>query len=182
MNPSQTGNETNIKLPFFFVFTSMVALIGSQVLLLMQGDFMVAGVFRVPGIWAAAHLFILGWALMVAMGAMYQLVPVAFLTPVWSEKFGFVQFFVTAIGVFWFAHALFYNPGNALISRDFNIAWHSDVSFSNVHDIKKAGQTEYFNALRRNRAILPLNDDRPWHYTAGRDEIWNGWKYLYGHY
>ncbi len=112
--PAQTGNETNLKLPFFFIFTSMVALVGSQVLLLLQGDFMVAGVFRVPGIWAAAHLFILGWALMVAMGAMYQLVPVAFLTPIWSEKFGFVQFFVTAIGVFWFAHALFYTPGSAL--------------------------------------------------------------------
>lgn len=115
MNPSQTGNETNIKLPFAFIFTSMVALIGSQALLLLQGKFMVEGIFRVPGIWAAAHLFILGWALMVAMGAMYQLVPVAFLTPVWSEKFGFVQFAVTAVGIFWFAHALFYDTGNALI-------------------------------------------------------------------
>lgn len=115
MNPSQTGNETNIKLPFAFIFTSMVALIGSQALLLIQGRFMVEGIFRVPGIWAAAHLFILGWALMVAMGAMYQLVPVAFLTPIWSEKFGFVQFTVTAVGIFWFAHVLFYDTGNALI-------------------------------------------------------------------
>jgi hypothetical protein len=115
LNPSQTGNETNIKLPFAFIFTSMLALIGSQALLLLQGKFMVEGIFRVPGIWAAAHLFILGWALMVAMGAMYQLVPVAFLTPVWSEKFGFVQFAVTAVGIFWFAHALFYDTGNALI-------------------------------------------------------------------
>lgn len=114
MNPSQIGSETNIKLPFLFIFTSMAALIGSQVLLLLHGSDITAGTFRVPGIWAAAHLFILGWALMAAMGAMYQLVPVAFLTPVWSEKFGFLQFGVTAIGVFWFAHALFYNPGSAL--------------------------------------------------------------------
>jgi hypothetical protein len=36
---------------------------------------------------------------MVAMGSIYQLVPVAFLTKIWNEKFGFIQFFVTALGI-----------------------------------------------------------------------------------
>jgi hypothetical protein len=109
------GNETNIKLPFSFIFFSMLALISSQLLILLNGDMLITGTFRLPAIWSAAHLFVLGWALMVAMGAMYQLVPVAFLTPIWSEKFGFWQFTVTALGILTFATALYLRPQDALI-------------------------------------------------------------------
>lgn len=115
MIPNSTGNETNIKLPFSFILFGLVAFIASQSILLFNGSSIITGSFRIPPIWSAAHLFILGWAVMTAMGAMYQLVPVAFLTPIWSEKFGFVQFFITAIGVLWFAHALFHEPQTALI-------------------------------------------------------------------
>lgn len=115
MFSSHSGNETNIKLPFSFIFVSIIGLIGSQILLLFHGDFLLDGQFRVPGIWSATHLFILGWALMVAMGAMYQLVPVAFLTPIWSEKFGFIQMGIYVVGVFSFAHFLFYDPQKALL-------------------------------------------------------------------
>lgn len=109
------GNETNIKLPFSFIFFSMLALISSQLLILLNGDMLITGTFRLPAIWSAAHLFVLGWALMVAMGAMYQLVPVAFLTPIWSEKFGFWQFTVTALGILTFATVLYLRPQDALI-------------------------------------------------------------------
>ncbi|WP_066294489.1 hypothetical protein [Bacillus sp. FJAT-29937] len=112
---SSSGNETNIKLPFSFILVSIIALIGSQILLLFHGDYMISGQFRIPGIWSAAHLLLLGWALMIAMGAMYQLVPVAFLTPIWNEKFGLIQFGVYVIGVFSFAHFLFYEPQKALV-------------------------------------------------------------------
>lgn len=47
----------------------------------------------------AAHLLLVGFAIMVAMGAMYQLVPVAFLTPIWNESFGFYQLVVTVVGI-----------------------------------------------------------------------------------
>ncbi len=76
---------------------------------------LVDGSFRIPAIWSSAHLLILGWALMVAMGAMYQLVPVAFLTKIWNEKFGFIQFFITAIGIATFSAMLYLSPQNALI-------------------------------------------------------------------
>jgi hypothetical protein len=52
---------------------------------------------------------------MTAMGAMYQLVPVAFLTKIWNEKFGFFQFAVTAIGIVTFALMLYWAPQKALI-------------------------------------------------------------------
>lgn len=114
MSAQTMGKETNIKLPFSFIAFSMVAMFLSQVLLLANGDLLVSGNYRIPEIWSAAHLFILGWALMVAMGAMYQLVPVAFLTPIWNEKFGYFQFAVTAIGISLFAGALYFRPQEAL--------------------------------------------------------------------
>lgn len=115
MIPQSTGNETNIKLPFSFILFSVFAIVISQVILLFNGDTLLNGNFRVPAIWSVAHLFILGWALMIAMGAMYQLVPVAFLTPIWNEKFGFIQFGMTSIGIVWFAWALYSAPHQALI-------------------------------------------------------------------
>jgi hypothetical protein len=114
MIPQSSSNETNMKLPFSFILFSLIAIIVSQILLLINGDMISNGIFRLPGIWSAAHLFILGWALMVAMGSMYQLVPVAFLTPIWNERFGFIQFGVTAIGIAWFATALYIAPHMAL--------------------------------------------------------------------
>ncbi|MFB3163020.1 hypothetical protein ABLO26_16850 [Neobacillus sp. 179-J 1A1 HS] len=115
MLPQTMGSETNIKLPFSFILFSLVALVLSQLLVLVNGQMVVNGSFRIPAIWSAAHLLVLGWALMVAMGAMYQLVPVAFLTPIWNEKFGFIQFFVTAIGISTFSWMLYVSPQNALI-------------------------------------------------------------------
>jgi len=109
------GNETNIKLPFAFIAFSMFAMVLSQLLLLLNGELLISGTYRIPAIWSAAHLFVLGWALMAAMGAMYQLVPVAFLTPIWNEKFGFAQFSVTAVGIAAFAAALYISPQDALI-------------------------------------------------------------------
>ncbi len=103
---TQSKTETNIKLPLFFILYSLVAFVLSQGLVLWKGAPMLDGAFRTPILWSAAHLLLLGWALMVAMGAMYQLVPVAFLTPIWSERFGFFQFAVSAVGISGFAFSL----------------------------------------------------------------------------
>lgn len=106
----QLSNETNIRLPLSFIIFSVVALVASQVILLFNGHMVIDGYFRTSALLSSAHLLILGWALMVAMGAMYQLVPVAFLTPIWSEKFGFIQFWVTAIGFGGFGITLSFSP------------------------------------------------------------------------
>ncbi|MBV7508000.1 hypothetical protein KW850_22545 [Bacillus sp. sid0103] len=115
MLPQNMGSETTIKLPFSFILFSLIALVLSQFLLLVNGKLMGAGNFRIPVIWSSAHLLVLGWALMAAMGAMYQLVPVAFLTKIWNEKFGFIQFFVTAVGIVSFSGMLYWSPQNAMI-------------------------------------------------------------------
>ncbi|MDR6998122.1 hypothetical protein [Neobacillus niacini] len=115
MLPQNMGSETNVKLPFSFIFFSLIALVLSQIVLLFNGDLLTGGSFRIPAIWSAAHMLVLGWALMVAMGAMYQLVPVAFLTKIWNEKFGFLQFFITAMGIIGFVGLLYSSPQNAII-------------------------------------------------------------------
>ncbi|MEQ6375467.1 hypothetical protein RZN25_01280 [Bacillaceae bacterium S4-13-56] len=91
--------ETNAKLPFSFILFSLIGFITAQWFLFSNSEFLAQGIYRTPNLWMAAHFLILSWAVMVVMGAMYQLVPVAFLTPIWSEKFGFFQFVVTAIGI-----------------------------------------------------------------------------------
>ena len=107
---TQPNSETNIKLPFSFIFFSLAAFIVSQLLVLWKGDMMLDGGFRQPILWSAAHLLLLGWALMAAMGSMYQLVPVAFLTPIWCEKLGFLQFAVTSLGITIFSASLALAP------------------------------------------------------------------------
>ncbi len=115
MLPQNMGSETNIKLPFSFILFSLIALVLSQILLLINGQLMASGTFRIPVIWSSAHLLVLGWSLMAAMGSMYQLVPVAFLTKIWNEKFGFIQFFVTAVGIVSFSGMLYWSPQNAML-------------------------------------------------------------------
>ena len=116
MMPGLSKTETNIKLPFSFIIYSLLAFSASQIILFFSGDFMTNGTFRIPPLWMVAHLLLLGWALMVAMGAMYQLVPVAFLTPIWNEKFGFIQFVITAVGITSFALSLAFSPNLTMIT------------------------------------------------------------------
>ncbi|WP_090079883.1 hypothetical protein [Lentibacillus persicus] len=92
-------SSTNIKLPLSFILYALVAFVISQIILFLNNDVMAMGQFRIPDIWMGAHFLIVGYAAMIAMGAMYQLVPVALLAPTWNQTFGFIQFIVTAVGV-----------------------------------------------------------------------------------
>ncbi|ETI70039.1 hypothetical protein [Neobacillus vireti] len=147
MLPQNMGNETNIKLPFSFIFFSIVALVFSQILLLLNGQMMVDGSFRLPAIWSSAHLLILGWALMVAMGAMYQLVPVAFLTNIWNEKFGFIQFFVTAAGIASFSGMLYCAPQKAMIPGILTLVGILMFLFQMVMTLKKQAKPTILTAF-----------------------------------
>ncbi|WP_373284330.1 hypothetical protein [Virgibacillus oceani] len=106
--------DTNIKLPLAFIVYALIAFAAAQLIFLLHHDLLVAGQMRMPDIWMGAHFLLLGFALMVAMGAMYQLVPVAFLTPIWNQTFGFAQFYFTAIGITGFAILLGIKPDSAI--------------------------------------------------------------------
>lgn len=101
-----SDNATDIRLPFSFIFFGLFSLNVAQWLILFNGDLLLDGAFRSPSVWMAAHFLLLGWGVLTAMGAMYQLVPVAFITEIWNERLGFVQMGVTIIGVLGLAAAL----------------------------------------------------------------------------
>lgn len=115
-------SETNIKLPLSFIVYALFAFVASQLILFANSADLLAANFRIPEIWMSAHFLLLGFAVMVAMGAMYQLVPVAFLTPIWNEKFGFIQFFVTAFGFAILALLLGYRPDIAIYGGILTVA------------------------------------------------------------
>ena len=96
-------SDTNIKLPLGFIIFALLAFAVSQIILFFNSSELLVGMFRIPKIWMSAHFLLLGFAVMTAMGAMYQLIPVAFLTSIWNQKLGFIQFFITAIGLTSFA-------------------------------------------------------------------------------
>lgn len=106
--------NTNVMLPLAFIIYGLLAFAASQFILLFHTDLLLMGSFRTPSIWMATHFLLLGFAVMVVMGAMYQLVPVAFLTPIWSQKFGLVQFVVTIIGFTSFILLIGLAPGKAV--------------------------------------------------------------------
>ncbi len=108
MNGVNLKTNTNIKLPLSFIIYALAALAFAVVVLFANSGELLAGEFRMPKIWMSAHVLLLGFALMTAMGAMYQLVPVTFLTPIWNQGFGYVQFAVTAVGLTVFALLLGY--------------------------------------------------------------------------
>jgi hypothetical protein len=147
MLPQSMGSETNIKLPISFIFFSLIALVLSQLILLINGQMLTAGSFRIPAIWSSAHLLVLGWALMAAMGAMYQLVPVAFLTKIWSEKFGFIQFSITAAGILSFSGMLYWAPQNALIPGSLTLLGIMMFLFQMYMTLKKQAKPNILTAF-----------------------------------
>ncbi|MUV36457.1 hypothetical protein JNUCC1_00259 [Lentibacillus sp. JNUCC-1] len=108
------NSSTNIKIPLSFIILGLTAFVGAQIILLFNYGELSISQFRTPAVWSGAHVLLLGFAVMVAMGAMYQLVPVAFLTPIWNETFAVIQLVITAIGFGVFSVLLFVNPGSAV--------------------------------------------------------------------
>ncbi|WP_277678913.1 hypothetical protein [Gracilibacillus dipsosauri] len=92
-------SHVNIKLALAFILTSLLGLVASQFILFWNSEWLIHGYFRIPSLWMAFHLLILGFAVMVVMGAMYQMIPVVLLTPIWNERFGFYQYIITISGI-----------------------------------------------------------------------------------
>lgn len=92
-------NKTSFRLPFTFMFTGMFCLIVFQFVILLAGADLAAGTPRTPAGWSVSHLLVLGWASMVAMGAVYQLLHVVLKEKVFSETLGFVHYGLFAGGL-----------------------------------------------------------------------------------
>ena len=100
MPQSQAGfnpHAPSVTLPLRFMITGVVALFIGVAFLLLRPE-MLATYHYNQYVIAATHLFVLGWICTIVMGAMYQLVPVALETKLYSEKLAAVQFVFHLVG------------------------------------------------------------------------------------
>lgn len=88
----------SVTLPLRFVLTGVLSLVAGLVLLAARPDILASYHYN-QYVVAATHLFVLGFICTIVMGAMYQLVPVALETRLFSERLARWQFVFHVIGV-----------------------------------------------------------------------------------
>jgi len=91
------SNAPSVALPLRFVIAGLLALFSGIGALIMRPDVLSTYHYNQHVI-AVTHLFALGWMCSVVMGAMYQLVPVALETRLYSEPLAKWQFAFHLIG------------------------------------------------------------------------------------
>jgi hypothetical protein len=97
------AHAPSILLPLRFMVTGILALFTGVLLLVLRPDILATYHYNQYVI-ATTHLFVLGWISTIVMGAMYQLVPVALETRLYSERLARWQFlchFVGFSGMVW---------------------------------------------------------------------------------
>jgi hypothetical protein len=97
----------DVKLPMIFIFTGLILFVFAQVILAVNIGHLAKGLPGVPMLLSAAHLTLLGFATMVAMGAMYQLVPVALQVKLKHRRLTYPQYLLYAMGVLGLSFGLF---------------------------------------------------------------------------
>src|SRR6516162_9799758 len=91
------GNAASIKLPLVFVLAGSLALVAGIAWLVADPSILATFHYNQHVI-AVTHLFVLGWICSIVMGAMYQLVPVALETKLYSERLARVHMLCHATG------------------------------------------------------------------------------------
>jgi hypothetical protein len=100
MTSSQVGfspHAPSVTLPLRFMVAGMLSLFTGVILLVLRPE-MLATYHYNQYVIAATHLFVLGWICTIVMGAMYQLVPVALETKLYSERLAAWQFAFHLVG------------------------------------------------------------------------------------
>jgi len=104
--PIFSANAPSVVLPLTFIITGLLALVAGVFWLMLEPALLAAYHYNQYVI-AATHLFVLGCICSIVMGAMYQLVPVALETRLYSERLARWQFvlhlvgFVGMVWMFW---------------------------------------------------------------------------------
>jgi hypothetical protein len=86
-----------VKLPLAFILAGLLSLFVGIAWLLTRPVILATYHYN-QFVIAATHLFVLGWICSVVMGAMYQLVPVALETKLYSERLAKIQFVFHIVG------------------------------------------------------------------------------------
>src|SRR6185312_1162913 len=91
------ANAPSVKVPLAFILTGLTALF-TGVGWLAARPAILATYHYNQFVIAATHLFVLGWICSLVMGAMYQLVPVALETRLFSERLAKIQYVFHVVG------------------------------------------------------------------------------------
>jgi hypothetical protein len=96
----QTGpnqNAPDLALPLRFMVTGVLALVAAVAIMIARPDILATYHYNQYVI-AVTHLLVLGWISTIVMGAIYQLVPVALETRLYSERLARWQFVFHSVG------------------------------------------------------------------------------------
>ncbi|GIM46417.1 hypothetical protein DNHGIG_19660 [Collibacillus ludicampi] len=85
-------------LPFLFIATGLVSFALFNITTLLQFAGWITHQPRSPAGWFHVHLLVLGWATMIAMGAVYQLIRVVLQKDVFSRTLGYVHYVLYTVG------------------------------------------------------------------------------------
>lgn len=101
--PSPLAHAPDVTIPLRFMLVGLLSLLATVVLLLLNPDVLTSYHYN-QRIVAITHLLVLGFALSIVHGAMYQLVPVALETTLHSERLArwhFPVHLVSVAGMVW---------------------------------------------------------------------------------
>ncbi|MCR2822543.1 cbb3-type cytochrome c oxidase subunit I [Lederbergia panacisoli] len=99
-----------LKLSFsFFASGMLLFLIGMVAAIWFIPDLIQFESFRNSMGWFLAHVFLLGWATMVAMGASYQITQIVLVTSLYSRTIGYIHFFCYLVGFIGLVSGFFIN-------------------------------------------------------------------------
>lgn len=87
------------RLPFLFIITGIIGFMFFQAASLSSLSGWLGEDLRGPNGWFHVHLFVLGWATMLAMGAVYQLINVILQSSIYSERLGYVHYALFTVGL-----------------------------------------------------------------------------------
>jgi hypothetical protein len=90
-------NAPGLALPLRFMVTGVVALVAAVAIMIARPEILASYHYNQYVI-AVTHLLVLGWISTIVMGAMYQLVPVALETRLYSERLAGWQFVFHSVG------------------------------------------------------------------------------------
>ena len=104
MNGLKTSNapHSSVVIPHF-IFAAL-CLVLLAIMILLSNTTLLEAYFN-TNIIAITHMAVLGWAIMIIFGALYQLIPVVFETALFSEKLAKFTFWLSAFSVFFLTYS-----------------------------------------------------------------------------
>ena len=96
-----------------FIFGSLALLVLSVMIILADTNLLDS--YFNNKIIAITHMAVLGWAIMIVFGALYQLIPVVFETSLYSEKLAKFTFWVSAFSVLFLTYSFWIGAYNSLL-------------------------------------------------------------------